>query len=68
MCGKRTRDVGTGNGGVELCPLCDAKSLNGNSLSDAGYKGPDPWGVFDACKTVRECDELLTAELDKLAR
>lgn len=63
-CGKRTRDTGE-NGEVELCPLCNAKALNGNSLSDSGYRG-DAWAVFDSCRTPAECDELLTAELDKL--
>jgi hypothetical protein len=64
LCGKRTRDTGE-NGGVQLCPLCDVKSLNGNSLSDAGYRG-DAWAVFANCTTARQCDDLLTAELDKL--
>lgn len=64
-CGKLTRDV-SGNGSVELCELCDAKSGCGNSLSDAGYKG-DAWGKFDACATVDECHALLTAELERLA-
>ena len=63
-CGKRTRDVGD-NGSVRLCPLCDAKALNGNSLSDAGYAG-DAWAVFANCKTPAECDKLLTDELAKL--
>jgi hypothetical protein len=64
-CGKQTRDV-NGNASAELCPLCDAQALNGNSLSDAGFPG-DAWAVFDACKTPEECDRLLTSELEKLA-
>jgi hypothetical protein len=63
-CKKKTRDTGD-NGGVELCPLCYAKSANGNSLSDAGYPG-DAWGVFAKCRTPAECDDLLTRELEKL--
>ena len=68
QCGKRTRDVNGGNGNVELCELCDEKAMAGNSLADAGFRGTDPWYVFDACKTVREVEEKLTEELAKLCR
>ena len=63
-CGKLTRDTGD-NGDVRLCPLCNVKAGNGNSLSDAGFKG-DAWAVFEGCQTERECDDLLTAELARL--
>ncbi len=65
VCKKLTRDVNRGNGGLGLCPLCQAKSECGNSLSDHGFPG-DAWGVFDDCKSCHECDLLLTAELEKL--
>lgn len=64
MCKKKTRNVEY-NAEVEFCPLCNAKALNGNSLSDAGFNG-NAWAVFDGCKTVLECDNLLTLKLEEL--
>ncbi len=61
-CGKRTRDTGGGNGGVELCPVCYAKAGAENTLQDtSGFKG-DAYAAFANCKTVAEVDDRL-AEL-----
>jgi hypothetical protein len=33
-CGRRSRDVDGGNGGVELCPECDQGCMSENGASD----------------------------------
>ena len=63
-CKKNTRDV-DGNGNCRMCKVCMRRSNAENTLSDRS-RHPDAFGgVFDACTTVAEIDNLLTALLEQ---
>jgi hypothetical protein len=64
VCHKGTRETGEGESSVRMCRLCYFKSGWENSLSDGGH--PNPWGIFDDCRTEDEVVDKYELELAKL--
>ena len=62
-CGKLTRETGYGESDSDMCAVCFEAGGFENSLSDGGH--PNPWGIFDDCKTLAEVHAKYDAECQK---